>query len=151
MHHEIKPLNMIRLFLSLILFILTANLFSQTDTNQKHPIDIKCEQCLKADSSFTTAGMIKCEAIAAKEWDDELNKYYKLLMSVLSPDEKEKLKAAQIKWLEYRDNELKFSQTVYDNMKGTMWRVAYASRLTEIIKHRAIEIKGYYDILTLDK
>jgi uncharacterized protein YecT (DUF1311 family) len=149
MRQEIKFPNLIRVILTLFFSVLSANLFSQSDAGKKHPIDIRCEECLKADSSFTTAGMIECEAVAANEWDDELNKYYKLLMAVLSPDEKEQLKTAQIKWLEYRDKEIKFSQTLYNNMKGTMWRVVDASRLKEIIKQRAIEIKSYYDIKTL--
>jgi uncharacterized protein YecT (DUF1311 family) len=148
MRHDIKPLNMNRLLSTLILILLTANLFSQTDVDKKHPIDIKCEQCLKADSSFTTYGMIRCQAMAATEWDLELNKYYKLLMTVLSSEEKEKLKTAQIKWLDYRDKEFTFSQTFYNNMKGTMWRIVDASRQKMIIRQRALELKEYYDILT---
>jgi uncharacterized protein YecT (DUF1311 family) len=130
-----------KLFLTLIFLSLTVNLLSQDSKTKDHPIDLKCKQCLEADSSKTTAGMIKCEIVAAQEWDQELNKYYKLLLSVLNPDEKEKIKSSQVQWLKYRDNENTFSQTLYNNMQGTMWRVANASRRTEIIKQRALELK----------
>ena len=139
---------MIRNLLTVILLILTTPLFSQNDSVKKHPIDIKCEQCLKADSSSTTAGMIKCEIMALKEWDTELNKYYKSLMTKLSPEAKEKLKTAQIKWLDYRDNEIKFSSKMHSDLKGTMFLVISAGRITEITKQRALDLKEYYDTMT---
>jgi uncharacterized protein YecT (DUF1311 family) len=141
---------MTRNLLTVILLLLTRTLFCQNDSIKKYPIDIKCELCLKTDSNFTTYGMMRCEITAAMEWDAELNKYYKLLMTVLSPEAKEKLKTAQIKWLSYRDNEFKFSETMYTDMKGTMWRVVNVSRETEIIRQRALDLRAYYNTLTFN-
>jgi uncharacterized protein YecT (DUF1311 family) len=141
---------MTRNLLTVILLLVTTTLFSQNDTAKKHPIDIKCEQCLKADANLTTAGMIKCEIIALKEWDTELNKYYKSLMTTLSPEAKEKLKAAQIKWLDYRDTEILFSHKMYADLKGTMFLVISAGRITEITRQRALDLKAYYDTLTIN-
>lgn len=95
--------------------------------------------------------MMQCETTAQKEWDDEMNKYYKLLMDTLSSEEKEKLKIVQRKWIEYRDKELEFSWSMYDNMQGTMWRIVGAGRACNIVKQRALELKSYFDMLTFDK
>jgi len=134
------------------MFLLTAPAYSQdSKANEMHPIDIRLEKCHSIDSNQTTAGMMNCEAIAREEWDLEMNKYYKLLMGILSPDERAKLKTAQISWLNYRDKEKEFSGTMYYNMQGTMWRVAAAGRLCDIVRQRALELKVYYDEFTFDK
>ena len=140
-----------KLFIILFFLAFTTVVFSQETNTNDHPIDLKCKQCLAADSSHTTLGMIKCEIAAAQDWDLELNKYYKLLMNILSPDEKDKLKSSQVQWLKYRDSEKLFSQTLYNNMQGTMWRIVSASRWTEIIKKRALELQDYYETLNLNK
>jgi len=143
---------MIRAYLvPLALFALSSQAFAQRELKEKHPIDLTLEECHSIDSNQTTYGMMECEATAQEEWDSEMNKYYKLLMEVLKPEEKEKLKAAQRQWIVYRDNEKDFATTMYYNMEGTMWRVVAAGRLTEIIRARALELKGYYEVLTIDK
>ncbi len=124
--------------------------FGQNNQTDKHPIDIKREKCLELDSNQTTYGMMQCEAIAREEWDKEMNKYYKLLMETLTMEEKEKLKIAQRQWLSFRDMELDFSGTMYYNMEGTMWRIVAAGRSCDIVKERALELKGYYDMLTFN-
>ncbi len=134
----------------LFIIFLTVPIFGQNNQTDKHPIDIKREQCHEIDSNQTTYGMMQCEAIAREEWDKEMNKYYKLLMDTLTIEEKEKLKIAQRQWLNFRDMELDFSGTMYYNMQGTMWRVVAAGRACEIVKERALELKGYYDMLTFD-
>jgi uncharacterized protein YecT (DUF1311 family) len=138
---------------SLIIFTqLAIQTFGQENkSNEKHPIDIRLENCLAIDSNQTTYGMMNCEVTARDEWDKEMNKYYKLLMDTLQKDEKEKLKTAQISWLSYRDKEGDFSGTMYYNMQGTMWRITAAGRSCEIVRQRALELKVYYDMLAFDK
>lgn len=134
----------------LFFIFLSVPIFGQNNQTAKHPIDIKREQCHEIDSNQTTYGMMHCEAIAREEWDKEMNKYYKLLMDTLTIEQKEKLKIAQRQWLDFRDRELDFSGTLYYNMQGTMWRVVAAGRSCDIVKERALELKGYYDMLTFD-
>jgi len=143
---------MVKLATIKLLFVFASlSAFGQNDQESKHPIDTRRELCHSIDSNQTTYGMMQCEAIAKKEWDDEMNKYYKLLMDTLASEEKEKLKTAQRQWIEYRDKELEFSWSMFDGMLGTMWRVVGAGRACDIVKERALDLKSYYDMLTFDK
>ncbi len=66
---------MIRHIPIVIFFILISiKTFSQEVKLQKHPIDIKREQCHSIPANQTTYGMIQCEATAYTEWDKEMNK-----------------------------------------------------------------------------
>jgi len=109
----------------------------------KHPIEKELRECIAKDN--TTTGMNNCTEKACKQWDVELNKYYKLLMGILSKEEKQQLKDAQIAWLKYRDLETKFRMNSFLNMQGTMYtNMAMANKLY-IIKQRALELKELYD------
>jgi uncharacterized protein YecT (DUF1311 family) len=135
-----------------IFSLINVQVFGQdNESKEKHTIDLQLEKCHAIDSNQTTYGMMNCEIIARNEWDIEMNNYYKLLMDTLLTDERTKLKASQIVWLAYRDKEMEFSRTMYYNMQGTMWRVVAAGRSCEIVRQRALELKGYYDMLTVDK
>jgi uncharacterized protein YecT (DUF1311 family) len=68
-------------------------------------------------------------------------------MGVLSAPEKELLRQAQRKWLEYRDSEVKFSAEMHYNLQGTMWRIVAADRRASIIRDRALALKVYYETL----
>lgn len=118
---------------------------------QEFAIDRKLEACLDVDSNQTTVGMIQCTNVAEEEWDKELNKNYKLLMRILSEEEKAKLKESQRKWIEFRDKENEFSGTMYYNLQGTMWRVVAAEARYQIVKQRALDLKNYYDVLIENK
>jgi len=134
-----------------VLFILLFNFTAaQDDNNDKHPIDIKVEECLAIHSNQTTIGMIECIQTAMEEWDDELNKYYKLLMNNLDINEQEKLRDAQRQWLVFRDKEFEFIGTRYGKMEGTMFNIIEADSRNNIVRQRALELKSYYDILIFE-
>jgi uncharacterized protein YecT (DUF1311 family) len=123
------------------LFLINFQVTSQT----AEPIDIQLKNCLDSSQNQTTFGMISCHERAEIAWDKELNKYYKLLMKVLSEDEKTKLKTAQRNWLAFRDSEAAFSYAMYTNMEGTMWKISEAARRMALIRQRALELRSYYD------
>ena len=50
--------------------------------------DEKYQECLSKKENYTTAGMTNCTNKAAEEWDSELNKVYKELLSKLTPEGK---------------------------------------------------------------
>ena len=131
------------------LLTLSINLsFGQTE--EKHPIDIQRENCLDIDSNQTTIGMVDCERITADLWDKQLNEYYNSLMKLLNKEEKQSLKESQLKWLEYRDSEMKFYGSFYNNMDGTICKIVAAGRRCDVIRTRALELKEYLDILTVE-
>ena len=150
MWHAQTNENKMRFLLSIIILVAATNLYGQNNTSSTHPIDSLLESCLEADPFSSTAGMLKCINSATSLWDDELNKNYKLLMAVLRPDEKEKLKTSQLKWIEFRDKEFEFSDAAYNNLEGTMWLVVKANKRLQIVKNRAIELRDYYFDIKLD-
>jgi uncharacterized protein YecT (DUF1311 family) len=127
------------LFLILFTFL---SVLGQTEMD-KDTIDVQLAECLDSTENQTTYGMIQCSIRAGEAWDMELNKYYQLLMQTLSADEKGKLINSQKKWIIYRDSEIEFARTIYNNQQGTMWRIVSADRQTEITKLRALELKQY--------
>jgi len=136
--------------ISLIFILFTNFTFGQESETEKHPIDIKVEDCLAIGSNQTTIGTINCIQTAMEEWDAELNKYYKLLMNTLNTDEQEKLRAAQRQWLVYRDKEFEFIGTRYGKMEGTIFNIIEADSRNNIVRQRALELKSYYDILIFE-
>ncbi len=139
------------LFLTpLVVIVFSGFTHGQTgkgNEEEKHPIDQRLADCLDVSENQTTVGMVNCAEKAEEEWDQELNKYYTLLMGVLSNPEKELLRQAQRKWLEYRDSEFKFSAEMHYNLEGSMWRIVAAERRAYIIRDRALALKVYYEIL----
>lgn len=131
------------LFTSLIFLISISTTFAQNDTKEKHPIDVKFEDCTNAPDGYTTYGMIECMREAEAAWDKELNKQYREVMKRLSADGKAILKKTQKAWLGYRDAEKEFSAIYYGNKQGSMYLVLNAARLMEITRSRALELKGY--------
>lgn len=134
-----------------MLSILFLNFSSgQEEQTAKHPIDVRVEQCLAIDSNQTTIGMITCIQTAMAEWDAEMNKFYKLLLETLKTDGQEKLRTAQREWLDYREKESEFINTMYGNKEGTMWKIIAADSQNNIVRQRAIELKSYYTTFTFD-
>ena len=133
------------------LIILPALAYSQGDTQEKHPIDVWYENCI--DSNGSTMGMIMCADSAAVLWDIELNKNYKLLMDVLVDKAKEDLREAQREWITFRDKEMQaissYYEYVYEIMGGgTMYPMLASGARMEVIRKRALELKGMYDELS---
>lgn len=133
----------------MLLFCCSLALFSQTDPDTNR-IDLTLVQCLDSAQNQTTQGMIQCTLKAIDQWDKEMNAYYKLLMGKLKPSEKSKLKAAQKKWLEYRNSEMEFSSLLCENMQGTLFQLVNVNRLLGIVKTRAVELKEYYNLITMN-
>ena len=137
-------MNKKQLIAIILLIVLFQCVFVRAE---EHPIDINLGKCIEKDS--TTAGMNNCTTEACKQWDVEMNKYYKLLMGILSKEEKQQLKDAQIAWLEYRDLETKFRINTFLNMQGTMYTTMALAEKLDIIKQRALDLKALYDTLKI--
>ena len=91
--------------------------------------------------------MVQCTDQAYAAWDKELNKNYGLLMQNLKPQQKEALKAAQLEWIKQRDLEFKFIDSVYDALQGTMYIPMRIAARMEVVKHRALELHEYLDLV----
>ncbi len=128
-----------------ILLLQSLPVSAQDFQDERNPIDKQLEICMSLDSNYSTHNMVRCIDAAIRSWDVELNKMYKLLMESFDAELKEKLRLTQREWIVYKDNELKFMESMYVKMEGTMWQITMADRKKEIISQRAIELKDYYD------
>ncbi len=111
----------------------------------KHPIDVWLEECLAKDE--TTAGQRACLATAYEKWDGELNRVYQELLTKLPEDARPALRAAQVAWLNHRDEEFKLLAALYDALDGTMYPVMKASDRVDFVRNRALELSSYLDVL----
>ncbi|MDX6574728.1 MAG: hypothetical protein QOE96_681 [Blastocatellia bacterium] len=136
---------MTKLFLSVLsIFLLAAIAIAQEQT--QHPIDKALETCI--DKNGSTAGMVECTDKAYAAWDKELNQNYGELMRRLKSSPKETLRLAQLEWIKYRDLDFKLIDSVYDTMQGTMYIPMRIDARMEVVKKRALELKGYLDLIT---
>jgi uncharacterized protein YecT (DUF1311 family) len=138
-----------KLTLKAILFFLLNLAFGQTE--KEHPIDLELQNCLDSSENYTTKGMTDCVVRATEKWDEELNKNYQELLSLLTGEQTDKLKIAQRKWVEYRNNEIEFSNQLHYDMQGTMWIPVAAQTKLDLTRKRAIELESYIANLTIDK
>lgn len=129
----------------ILVLLLPLMTFAQNSQGAKHPIDIQFEAC----EAGNTVEMVECAAKKYEAWDNEMNKYYKLLIGILGKEEKEKLKEAQRKWILYRDAEIEFAATLNRNKDGTLWRVLFAETRAGIVRTRAMELIEYCEVETM--
>jgi uncharacterized protein YecT (DUF1311 family) len=135
------------LFFVVVMSFVSAKLFSQ---ESQHPIDRYLDSCFEK-SNYTTVGMVNCTEDVIKMWDDELNKYYKLLMNILDEESAKTLKASELQWIEFKEKEMKNIEKIYSKMEGTMYiPMKYYAKM-EIIKTRAMQLANFYDLLTENK
>src|ERR1700681_4122224 len=131
-------------FMALLSVFLFAN-FTAAQAPTKHPIDKALEACI--DKNGSTAGMVECTDKAYAAWDKELNKNYGELMRTLKPAQKEALRLAELEWIKYRDLDFKLIDSLYDTMQGTMYIPMRIDARMEVIKKRALELKGFLDLV----
>ncbi|MBA4373979.1 MAG: hypothetical protein C0402_14105 [Thermodesulfovibrio sp.] len=127
-----------------LLVILFPALALSAGAPKEHPIDITHAACIEKD--WSTAGMANCTHKAKEQWDRELNNNYNALMKKLPPADKEVLKAAQKKWLEFRDSEYKLIRALYGKLSGTMYIPMRADMAMQIVKQRAMDLANYLEL-----
>lgn len=122
------------------------------DKEASHPIDANFEHCLSLEENMTTAGMERCTIEASREWDLELNRIYKALMSRLDAPSKEQLKLAQRAWVQYKELEIKNISSIYgysfqNGNGGSMLIPAQAMDELEITRSRALALAKFYSMM----
>ena len=130
-------------FILFLVFTLAVSSFANYENDllsRMKPVEQKSGSML--DSAQTTAEMINAVSYASNEWDTELNKMYKLLMSSLSKDGQNSLRNAQRSWIKERDKKI-----AGENSGGTIDLVNKSSIFLEETKKRTIELARIYDKL----
>jgi uncharacterized protein YecT (DUF1311 family) len=93
-----------------------------------------------------TASMIDCMSTETKQQDAKLNKAYKDVLSLLSPNRKRQLQEAQRLWIKYRETNCKF---YYDPEGGTMARVIANNCFMTATADRAKELESIKETSSL--
>jgi len=99
------------------------------------------------DYDYSTTGMNIAGYTATLKYDSLLNKYYKLLLGKLDPDDKNILIEAQRAWIIYRDKALSLIGMLRKEKYsggGTIQTNIYSAKHTELIKERVLTLFDYY-------
>ncbi len=135
----------------ILLLLIYMPVISQDSTEIIHPIDVEMQICLELDSNYSTQTMLDCVYKATHNWELELNKNYKELISKLDDNKKDYFKKSQQDWLVYKESEILFINELYLSMEGTMYLLVSASDRLELIKSRALELKKYINTMNIDE
>ena len=134
-------------FILFLAFIFSVSLFANYESdllNRMKPVEKKADSML--DSATSNVEMVEAIVYEADEWDTELNKVYKLLMSNLSKDGQNSLRNVQRQWIKERDRKI-----ALENSGGTMDLINKNSVFLEETKKRTLELAKSYDKLKTGK
>ena len=108
----------------------------------------------RADTDYTTMGMIAANIELEKDYDELLNKYYKILLTKLNNEQKKTIRDSQRNWIKLRDSDREvvamLREKVYkDAGGGSMWGVISSGALVDITKQRVVQIYNFlmFDII----
>ena len=135
-------------FILFLAFMFSVSLYANYESdllNRMKPVEQKYNSML--ESSVSTLDMVNSMAYATEEWDVELNKVYKLLMSSLSKDGQTSLRNVQRNWIKKRDQKV----SAASNSGGTMDLINGNSVFLEETKNRTLELARSYDKLKAGK
>ena len=93
-------------------------------------------------TSGVTVVLDNCFARAYRIADDQLNRFYKQIRQVLTPDEQQQLVAVQRLWVQLRDATCTAESDLYKG--GTAESPAYAACLEEETRQRTADLKTTY-------
>ena len=120
--------------------LLCANLSAQEATTV-YPIDKAYDACIAKDTSCGNLYNCAFEAYAA--WDRMMDKEYKKLLKNLKAEkDKTAMKLAQTAWVNYRDNEFKAYDNIF-NKQGSCWTQLRATGRIDIVRKRALQLLQY--------
>jgi uncharacterized protein YecT (DUF1311 family) len=110
-----------------------------------HPIEAELNRCMESPEGMSTHGMRACMGAATEAWDKELNRVWRELMAELPAAPKEQLRAAQRKWIAFRDAELEAIASAYGDMGGSMFLVMHADAVSTLTRDRVRQLDALLD------
>ncbi|MDQ1264946.1 MAG: hypothetical protein QG635_96 [Bacteroidota bacterium] len=126
-----------------ILIILPLIALAQPE-REEHPLDKWLLDCLEGKNS--TSDMLECMNQTYTKWNDELTHAYKSILPKLESKAKKALQASQKSWIQYRDIEFKFIETLYSK-EGSVDKISIVSEKIEVIKQRALMLTEYLNTI----
>lgn len=109
------------------------------------PIDKIEQDCISKTAD--TQEMNKCSQKAQQLWEKDINKNLAELKEILSAEDYKKLQLSQTSWENYMDKEYEFINSLTSYTQGTMYLNTREGWRTEILKQRALTLRGYLNTL----
>ncbi len=109
------------------------------------PIDKIEQDCISKTAD--TQEMNKCSQKAQQLWEKDINKNLAELKEILSAEDYKKLQLSQTSWENYIDKEYEFINSLTSYTQGTMYLNTKEGWRTEILKQRALTLRGYLNTL----
>lgn len=109
------------------------------------PIDKIEQDCISKTAD--TQKMNKCSQKAQQLWEKDINKNLAELKEILSAEDYKKLQLSQTSWENYIDKEYGFINSLTSYTQGTMYLNTKEGWRTEILKQRALTLRGYLNTL----
>jgi uncharacterized protein YecT (DUF1311 family) len=136
-------------FFILLLFIFgfSTKSYCQAELSRTDSIELAYEQCV--DTAYGSYDYDMCYFDRMDAWDKELNNVYQKILPLLSASTREKFRASQRKWVEYKNLEVSFAAELYDNEEG--WTREKFRIELELTRTRTLQLQEYYSHLTAEK
>ena len=109
------------------------------------PIDKIEQDCISKTAD--TQEMNKCSQKAQQLQEKDINKNLAELKEILSAEDYKKLQLSQTSWENYIDKEYGFINSLTSYTQGTMYLNTKEGWRTEILKQRALTLRGYLNTL----
>ena len=94
------------------------------------------------NANYTTIGMTTCVNDATERWNKKIDSNIMLLKKFLSVEDYNLLEQSQQKWIEYKNVQWAFLESVYSKQDGTIYSNILSSNKSEIIEQRAQTLNG---------
>jgi len=111
---------------------------------ERNPLDRDYKRDMFNPENGTTYGMADVNKKYIKLWDRELNVIYQKLLLKLNDEEKELLIEAQVGWLQYHENEQRFTSKALSKNFGTIFIVQQGSAYRHRLRERTLQLMAYY-------
>lgn len=118
----------------LLAVLLSCVALATAASAQKRPAEDPCRD------PQSQAEMNMCAAKRFKAADAELNRVYDQLASMLEGDSAARLKAAEVSWIKYRDDNCVYEADFFEG--GSMRPLILSSCLERMTKARTAELRG---------
>ncbi|MEH2242001.1 lysozyme inhibitor LprI family protein [Nostoc sp.] len=104
-------------------------------------LPMRLVQKLNCNNAQTQAAINECTGLSYQNADKKLNRVYQQLLPTLESSRKQKLIAAQVAWIKFRDTNCEFERSRYQG--GSIAPTIYFGCLENITKLRTQQLQEY--------
>lgn len=126
----------------LLLFFISMVTFNSLDVSAHiAPTTMYLAQKLNCNNAQTQLDINRCAQLSYQNADKKLNEVYQKLLPKLENSRKQKLIAAQLAWIKFRDTSCEFERSRYEG--GSIAPTIYFACLEKTAKQRTQQLQEY--------